>query len=74
MSIRKHNLRKDESRIRFINEHYSDVLAMMPVERLDFVAKNSDHGGTDVALEVAGAESPFALRWSVRTPMPLLSW
>ena len=31
---------KDENRIKFVNEHYPDVLTVMPDECLDFVCKN----------------------------------
>ena len=44
---------KDENRIKFVNEHYPDVLTTTPEKCLDFVYENSDHGGADVVLEVA---------------------
>ena len=52
---------KDESRVHFINKHYPEVLTVSPDECLNFVRTNSDHGGADVVLEVAGAESTFRL-------------
>ena len=57
---------KDESRVRFINEHYPEVLTVSPDECLNFVRTNSDHGGADVVLEVAGAVWPG----SARDPTP----
>lgn len=51
----------DPQRIQFIHEHYPEVLTVTPDECVDFVQKNSDHGGADVVLEVAGAESTFRL-------------
>ena len=54
---------KDPERIAFINTHYPDVLTVFPEDCLDFVRRNSDHGGADVVLEVAGAESTFRLAW-----------
>ena len=48
---------KDENRIRFVNEHYPNVLTITPEKCLDFVRKNSDHGGADVVLEVVGAST-----------------
>lgn len=54
---------KDENRIRFVNEHYPDVLTVTPEECLGFVLANNDHGGADVVLEVAGADSTFRLAW-----------
>lgn len=38
---------KDESRVRFINKHYPEVLTVSPDECLNFVRTNSDHGGVD---------------------------
>ena len=59
---------KDESRIQFVKSHYPNVLTVMPEECLDFVVQNSDHGGADVVLEVAGAESTFELAWQCARP------
>ena len=59
---------KDENRIKFVNEHYPDVLTVAPEKCLDFVRKNSDHGGADVVLEVAGAENTFELAWQCARP------
>ena len=59
---------KDADRIRFINDHYPNVLTVTPEECLDFVHKYSDHGGADVVLEVAGAESTFRLAWECARP------
>ena len=59
---------KDADRIRFINDHYPNVLTVTPEECLDFVHKYSDHGGADVVLEVAGAESTFRLAWKCARP------
>ena len=35
---------------------------------VDYVRTNSDHGGADVVLEVAGAESTFRLAWECARP------
>ena len=59
---------KDADRIRFINDHYPNVLTVTPEECWDFVHKYSDHGGADVVLEVAGAESTFRLAWECARP------
>ena len=63
----------DENRIRFVNEHYPDVLTVMPEECLDFVFENSDHGGADVVLEVAGAENTFELAWKCARPNAIVT-
>ena len=54
---------KDENRICFIREHYPEILTVSPEKCEEFVRDNSDHGGADVVLEVAGAESTFRLAW-----------
>ena len=59
---------KDENRIKFVNEHYPSVLTVTPEECLDFVVQNSDHGGADVVLEVAGSDSTFELAWRCARP------
>lgn len=64
---------KDESRVRFINKHYPEVLTVSPDECLNFVRTNSDHGGADVVLEVAGAESTFRLAWECARPKAIVT-
>ena len=59
---------KSSERIRFIREHYPDVLVTEPEECKEFVLRNSDHGGADVVLEVAGAEDTFRLAWECARP------
>ena len=64
---------KDESRVRFINKHYPEVLTVSPDECLNFVRTNSDHGGADVVLEVAGAEFTFRLAWECARPNAIVT-
>lgn len=64
---------KDESRIKFINEHYPEVLTVSPENCADFVLKNSDHGGADRVLEVAGASSTFRLAWECARPNAIVT-
>ena len=59
---------KSSGRIRFIREHYPDVLVTEPEECKEFVLRNSDHGGADVVLEVAGAGDTFRLAWECARP------
>ena len=61
-------MKKDEGRIRFIHEHYPEILTVSPEACADYVRANSDHGGADVVLEVAGAESTFRLAWECARP------
>ena len=59
---------KSPERIRFVREHYPDVLVTEPENCKDFVLRNSDHGGADVVLEVAGSEDTFRLAWDCARP------
>ncbi len=59
---------KDEARVQFVREHYPDVLVCSPDECENFVAANSDHGGADVVLEVAGASKTFEMAWKCARP------
>ena len=64
---------KDENRIKFVNKHYPNVLTVTPENCLDFVSKNSDHGGADVVLEVAGTDSTFELAWQSARPNAIVT-
>ena len=64
---------KDKDRIKFINENYPDVLTVLPSECLNFVQTNSEHGGADVVLEVAGADSTFRLAWECARPNAIVT-
>lgn len=59
---------KDEQRIAFVNEHYPDVLTVKPEYCAEFVRRNTDRGGADVVLEVAGTDSTFRLAWECARP------
>ena len=58
----------DDSRIAFINKHYPEVLTVKPENCVDFVEKESEHGGADVVIEAAGADSTFELAWKCARP------
>lgn len=64
---------KDENRVSFIHEHYPDVLTVSPEACKEYVQANSDHGGADVVLEVAGAESTFRLAWECARPNAIVT-
>ena len=64
---------KDLDRIGFIREHYPEVLTVTPDACIDFVRDNSDHGGADVVLEVAGAEETFELAWRCARPNAIVT-
>ena len=59
---------KDETRRRFVHEHYPDVLVTEPENVREFTLQHSDHGGADVVLEVAGTEDTFRMAWECARP------
>ena len=64
---------KDKSRLQFIRQHYPEILLVSPEKCEAFVRANSDHGGADVVLEVAGAEATFRLAWECARPNGLVT-
>ncbi len=64
---------KDKNRIDFVKSHYPDVLVCEPENCKYFVTQNSDHGGADVVLEVAGAEDTFRLAWECARPNAIVT-
>lgn len=64
---------KDKNRIDFVKAHYPDVLVCEPENCKAFVLGNSDHGGADVVLEVAGAEDTFRLAWECARPNAIVT-
>ena len=55
-------------RLRFARTLYPEVLTVEPRQVVDFVRANSDHGGADVVLEVAGSEDTFRMAWQCARP------
>lgn len=64
---------KSPERIRFVREHYPEVLITEPENCKEFVLNNSDHGGADVVLEVAGSEDTFRLAWDCARPNAIVT-
>lgn len=64
---------KSEERRTFVREHYPDVLLTTPEECLDFVKANSDNGGADRVLEVAGSDGSFQLAWQCARPNAIVT-
>ncbi len=58
----------DENRIRFVNEHYPNVLTVTPEAVENFVRDVSDNGGADVVIEAAGGDDTFDLAWKCARP------
>ena len=63
----------DEARLDFVRRHYPEVLTAYPDVIKDFVCKNSDHGGADVVLEVAGSENTFRMAWECARPNAIVT-
>ena len=63
----------DPARLRFVREHYPDVLTITPEHAQEFVQLNSPHGGADVVCEVAGSDNSFRLAWECARPNAIVS-
>ena len=64
---------QSEERRNFVKQHYPDVLLTTPDECEDFVKNNSDHGGADRVLEVAGGKDTFLLAWRTARPNAIVT-
>ena len=64
---------QSEERRNFVKQHYLDVLLTTPDECEDFVKNNSDHGGADRVLEVAGGKDTFQLAWRTARPNAIVT-
>lgn len=64
---------KDKHRREFVQEHYPDVLVVEPDKVLDFVMEQSEHGGADVVLEVAGSKDSFQMTWECARPNAIVT-
>lgn len=59
---------KDPGRLKFIRDHYPEVLTVGPEQAKDLALTYSQHGGADVVLEVAGSAETFRLAWECARP------
>lgn len=64
---------QSEERRNFVKQHYPNVLLTTPDECEDFVKNNSDHGGADRVLEVAGGKDTFQLAWCTARPNAIVT-
>ena len=64
---------QSEERRNFVKQHYPNVLLTTPNECEDFVKNNSDHGGADRVLEVAGGKDTFQLAWRTARPNAIVT-
>lgn len=63
----------DPVRREFAKQHYPDVSVVGPENLKQFVKENSDHGGADVVLEVAGAKDTFRMAWECARPNAIVT-
>ena len=63
----------DTARLDFVHLHYPEVLTATPDGLQAFVMANSDHGGADVVLEVAGSETTFRMAWECARPNAIVT-
>ena len=64
---------RDEERLKFVRNHYPEVMIVGSDQVADFVREYSDHGGADVVLEVAGSESTFRMAWECARPNAIVT-
>lgn len=63
----------NQSRLDFVRKHYPEVMTTKPEGLAEFVRENSDHGGADVVLEVAGSEETFRMAWECARPNAIVT-
>ncbi len=65
----------DPDRIKFVKEHYPDVLVVDPkvTDVETFVKEHSDHGGADRVIEAAGSPHTFELAWRTARPNAIVT-
>ncbi len=63
----------DASRRAFVEKHYPGVITTGPENIREFVCENSDHGGADVVLEVAGSPDTFRMAWTCARPNAIVT-
>lgn len=64
---------KSEERAAFVRGHYPEVLVTAPDNCKDLVLDNSENGGADVVLEVAGGDDTFRLAWDCARPNAIVT-
>lgn len=64
---------QDAQRLKFVQEHWPQVVVVMPQQVQQTVAKYSCHGGADRVLEVAGTSESFKLAWQCARPNAIVT-
>ncbi len=64
---------KNDSRRRFVAEHYPDVCVVAPEECIDTAMAVSTNGGADRVIEVAGTDDTFQMAWQAARPNAIVT-
>lgn len=64
---------KDETRRNFVKKHYPQIIVVEPKKCKDVVLNESEHGGADVVIEVAGTEETFKMAWDCARPNAIVT-
>lgn len=64
---------KDETRRNFVKKHYPQVIVVEPKNCKAVVLNESEHGGADVVIEVAGTEETFKMAWDCARPNAIVT-
>ena len=64
---------RDAERLKFVRDHYPEVLTVGHEQVTDLVQAYSDHGGADVVLEVAGSDETFRMAWECARPNAIVT-
>lgn len=64
---------QNADRLKFVRDHYPEVMTVGPEQVMDLVQAYSSHGGADVVLEVAGSEETFRMAWECARPNAIVT-
>lgn len=64
---------QNETRRNFVKKHYPQVIVTEPKNCKSLVNSESEHGGADVVIEVAGTEETFKMAWNNARPNAIVT-
>lgn len=64
---------QNETRRNFVKKHYPQVIVTEPKNCKSLVNSESEHGGADVVIEVAGTEETFKMAWDNARPNAIVT-
>lgn len=64
---------KDKARRNFVKQHYPQVVVVEPEDCKSIVENESEHGGADVVIEVAGTGETFQMAWNCARPNAIVT-